>query len=84
MSRDELAVMDGTKCILQLRGVRPFLSDKFDITKHRNYKYLADSDKKNRFDIEKYMNRNLSLPVDASFETFEYDGGQEGQAEESA
>ena len=84
MSRDELAVMDGTKCILQLRGVRPFLSDKFDITKHRNYRYLADSDKKNRFDIEKYMNRKLSLPVDASFETFEYDGGQEGQAEESA
>ena len=84
MSRDELAVMDGEKCILQLRGVRPFLSDKFDITKHRNYKYLADSDKKNRFDIEKYMNRKLSLPVDASFETFEYDGGQEGQAEESA
>ena len=83
MSRDELAVMDGEKCILQLRGVRPFLSDKFDITKHKNYKYLADSDKKNTFDIEKYMNRKLSLPVDAPFETFEYDGNQE-EAEESA
>ena len=84
MSRDELAVMDGEKCILQLRGVRPFLSDKFDITKHKNYKYLADSDKKNTFDIEKYMNRKLSLPVDAPFETFEYDGDQEEQTEESA
>ena len=60
------------------------MSDQFALTPLRNYKYLADSDKKNRFDIEKYMIRKLSLPVDASFETFEYDGGQEGQAEESA
>lgn len=69
---------------LAVAGVRPFLSDKFDITKHKNYKYLADSDKKNTFDIEKYMNRKLSLPVDAPFETFEYDGDQEEQTEESA
>ena len=57
MSQDELAVMDGGKCILQLRGVRPFLSDKFDITRHPNYKYLSDYDKKNTFDIEKYLKR---------------------------
>lgn len=47
--------MDGGKCILQIRGTRPFLSDKFDITSHKNYKYLADADKKNEFDIERYM-----------------------------
>ena len=54
MSQDELAVMDGGKCILQLRGVRPFLSDKYDITQHPNYKYTADADPKNAFDIEGY------------------------------
>ena len=53
MSRDELAVMDGSKCVLQLRGVRPFLSDKYDLTQHPNYKYTADYDKKLTFDIEK-------------------------------
>ena len=59
MSRDELAVMDGSKCIMQLRGVRPFFSDKFDITKHKQYPLLSDYDKKNEFDIEKYVkNRN--------------------------
>ena len=57
MSQDEITVMDGDKCILQLRGVRPFLSDKFDITKHKNYKLLEDYDKKNLFDIESYMKR---------------------------
>ncbi|HEO6720009.1 TPA: type IV secretory system conjugative DNA transfer family protein [Streptococcus agalactiae] len=57
MSQDEITVMDGGKCIFQLRGVRPFLSDKFDITKHRNYKLLEDYDKKNLFDIERYMKR---------------------------
>ena len=54
MSRDELAVMDGEKCILQLRGVRPFLSNKYDITKHKRYKELADFNKNNAFDVEKY------------------------------
>ena len=57
MSQDEITVMDGSKCIFQLRGVRPFLSDKFDITKHKNYKLLEDYDKKNLFDIERYINR---------------------------
>lgn len=57
MSKDELFVMDGSKCIMQLRGVRPFLSNKYDITKHKNYKLLEDYDKKNFFDIEKYMKR---------------------------
>ena len=55
MSQDEITVMDGGKCIFQLRGVRPFLSDKFDITKHKNYKLLEDYDKKNVFDIESYI-----------------------------
>ena len=57
MSQDEITVMDGSKCIFQLRGVRPFLSDKFDITKHKNYKLLEDYDKKNLFDIENYIKR---------------------------
>ena len=57
MSQDEITVMDGSKCIFQLRGVRPFLSDKYDITKHKNYKFLEDYDKKNLFDIESYMKR---------------------------
>lgn len=57
MSQDEITVMDGSKCIFQLRGVRPFLSDKFDITKHKNYKLLQDFNKKNAFDIEEYIKR---------------------------
>ena len=57
MSQDEITVMDGGKCIFQLRGVRPFFSDKFDITKHKNYKFLEDYDKKNVFDIEEYIKR---------------------------
>lgn len=59
MSRDELAVMNGSKCVLQLRGVRPFLLDKYDLTQHPNYKYIADYDKKYTFDIEKYLNRRM-------------------------
>ena len=61
MTKDELAVMDGGKCILQLRGVRPFLSDKYDITKHPNYKRLSDYDKRNAFDIEGYIRRRCRL-----------------------
>ena len=61
LSRDELAVMDGGKCILQLRGVRPFLSDKYDLTQHPNYKLTSDFDEKNRFDIEKYLNRKEKI-----------------------
>ena len=70
MSQDELSVMDGGKCILQLRGVRPFLSDKYDITKHPRYKMLSDYDKKNAFDMEKYMKRRK--PVVAKDEVFDY------------
>ena len=58
---DELAVMDGGKCVLQLRGVRPFLSNKYDITKHPNYKYLSDYDKKNTFNVEKFLSTRLVL-----------------------
>ena len=72
MSRDELAVMDGSKCILQLRGVRPFLSDKYDITKHPRYKELSDYDKKNEFDIEKYLEHKFIVPKTAEFEMYEY------------
>lgn len=61
MSVDELAVMDGGKCLLQIRGVRPFLSRKYDITKHPNYKYLSDFDEKNAFDIEKYLSTRLPV-----------------------
>ncbi len=61
MSKDELAVMNGRKCILQLRGVRPFLSDKYDLTKHPNYKLTADYDPKNTFDAEKYIHRKAKL-----------------------
>ena len=70
MSQDELSVMDGGKCILQLRGVRPFLSDKYDITKHPRYKMLSDYNKKNAFDMEKYMKHRK--PVVAKDEVFDY------------
>lgn len=72
MSQDELAVMDGGKCILQLRGVRPFLSDKYDITKHPNYKYTSDADKKYAFDIEKYMKRKKKRAKIKPDEVFDY------------
>lgn len=71
MTTDELAVMDGGKCILQVQGVRPFFSDKFDITKHPQYKYLLDSSKKNAFDIEKYLSRRLTVRPDDVFESCE-------------
>lgn len=73
MSQDELAVMDGGKCILQLRGVRPFLSDKYDITKHPNYKYLSDADPRNAFDIEKFLSTRLKPKPDEVYEVFEVD-----------
>ena len=71
MSQDELAVMDGSKCILQLRGVRPFLSNKYDITKHPNYKYTSDFDKKNALDIERFLSHRLRLKPDTVCEVFE-------------
>ena len=71
MSQDELAVMNGGKCILQLRGVRPFLSDKYDITKHPNYRYLSDADPKSAFDIEKFLSTKLKLKPEEEFEVFD-------------
>ena len=68
---DELAVLDGGKCILQLRGVRPFLSDKYDITRHPNYKYLSDANPKNAFDIEKYLSTRLVPKADEVYEVFD-------------
>ncbi len=71
MAVDELAVMDGNKCILQLRGVRPFLSDKYDLKQHPNYKFTADYDEKNKFDIDKFLNRKLKLCPDDLYEVIE-------------
>ena len=79
MSRDELAVMDGSKCILQLRGVRPFLSDKFDITKHKRYKELSDFDKKNEFDVERYLKHELRLLTTEGFDLYEVDVTEQAQ-----
>ena len=70
MSQDELAVMDGGKCILQLRGVRPFLSNKYDITKHPNYKYTSDYDKKNELSIDRFLSTQLKLKPDDAFEVY--------------
>ena len=80
MSRDELAVMDGNKCILQLRGVRPFFSDKFDITKHKRYKELADYDKKNSFDMEAYMKHELKMNASEEFDYYEIEIGDEKES----
>lgn len=75
MSQDEISVMDGGKCILQVRGARPFFSDKFDITKHPRYKFLSDFDKKNEFDIEKYLKRRPAvIKPEEPFDLYEIDG----------
>ena len=71
MSQDEIAVMDGGKCILQLRGVRPFFSDKYDLTQHPNYKYTSDYDPKNTFDIEKFLNRKLKLKANDLYDVMD-------------
>ena len=73
MSQDELSVMDGSKCILQLRGVRPFFSRKYDITKHPNYQFTADADEKNTFNIEKFLDHRLKLRPDDSYDVVEAD-----------
>ncbi len=84
---DELAVLDGGKCILQLRGVRPFLSDKYDITRHPNYRYLSDADKRNEFDIERFLSRRLKPKPDEVYDSYEIDAsvmdaeGEEPEAE---
>ena len=72
MSQDEIAVMDGGKCILQLRGVRPFFSDKYDITRHPKYKYLSDYDKKNTFDIEQFLKRQRRPVIVKPDTVFDY------------
>ena len=71
MTQDELATMDGGKCILQIRGVRPFLSAKFDLTKHPNYKYLSDADLANAFDPQAYLNRALHPKDEDTFDAYE-------------
>ena len=81
-SVDELAVLDGGKCILQLRGVRPFLSDKYDITRHPNYKYLSDYNSRNTFDIEKYLSTKLKPKPDDVFNTYSVDLSGEPKAAE--
>ena len=73
MTKDELAVMDGGKCILQLRGVRPFFSSKYDITKHKRYKELSDYDQRNAFDIELFVHPRMQLNKNDVVETFEVD-----------
>lgn len=73
MTVDELSVLDGVKCILQLRDVRPFLSDKYDLTQPPNYKFTADYDKKNTFDIEQFLNRKLKLKKDDVYEVIDID-----------
>ena len=76
-SIDELAVLDGGKCILQLRGVRPFMSDKYDITRHPNYKYTSDANPKYNFDIEKFLSTKLKTQPEETYETYEIDCGDE-------
>lgn len=73
MALDELSVMDGAKCILQLRGVRPFFSDKFDITQHKNYKYLSDATPKNTFSIERFLSTRLKVKPDEAYEVYEFE-----------
>ena len=77
MSVDEIAVMDGSKCILQVRGERPFISRKYDITAHKNYRYLADSDDRHIFNVEKYLSTNLKLKPDDIYDVFEIDLSKE-------
>lgn len=80
MSMDELAVMSGGKCVFQLRGVRPFLSEKYDITKHPNYKYLSDADPKNTFSIEKYLSTSLKPKPDEVYDVYDIDLSDEPEA----
>ena len=79
MSMDEISVMDGGKCILQLRGVRPFLSNKYDLTKHPKYSLTSDADEKNLFDIEKYLSHRLKIRSTDTVEV--YDCGETTEEE---
>lgn len=74
MTMDELAVMDGSKCIVQVRGVRPFLSDKYDLTQHPMYSLTADADKKNYFDVEKFLSHKIKLKADEEYELIDLAG----------
>ena len=78
LSVDELEVLDGGKCILQLRGVRPFLSSKYDITKHPHYKYLSDADPKNAFDVERFIRRRMKVKADTVTDVYEVDAEKNG------
>ena len=78
LSVDELEVLDGGKCILQLRGVRPFLSSKYDITKHPHYKYLTDADPKNAFDVERFIRRKMKVKADTVTDVYEVDAEENG------
>ena len=82
MSMDEISVMDGSKCILQVRGVRPFLSNKYDLTKHPKYSLTSDADPKNLFDIEKFLNHKLKIKPDTVVEV--YDCGEAEETEDTA
>ena len=74
--------MDGGKCIVQLRGVRPFLSDKYDITRHKNYRYLSDSNPKNAFNISKLVSSTLKVKPDEEYEYFEYEPSEDELSDE--
>ena len=78
LSVDELEVLDGGKCILQLRGVRPFLSSKYDITKHPHYKYLSDADPKNAFDVERFIRRKMKVKANTVTDVYEVDAEENG------
>jgi type IV secretion system protein VirD4 len=82
MTPDELAVMPGSKCILQLQGVRPFYSRKYDITRHPQYKYLSDANPKNAFDLDKYLRRRLKPKPDEVYDVYHIDLSGEPEAAE--
>ncbi len=84
MSMDELSVLDGSKCILQLRGVRPFLSNKYDLTKHPKFGLTSDADEKNLFDVEKYLSHKLRIKPDDTVEVYDCDETTEDNTEEAA
>ena len=83
MTRDELTVMDGGKCILQLRGVRPFLSRKYDLTEHPNYRFTSDANPKYAFDIEKYLAHRLKLREDETYAVYEMNVDEDETEEET-
>ena len=83
MSMDELAVMDGGKCILQLRGVRPFLSDKYDLTRHPNYRYTSDANPRYAFDMTKFLSTELKLQEDETYAVYEVDVDDDEMEEDS-